>query len=169
MYVFLLAGVYLTDDLEKQILARRQMSPDNTLVTYDLTQNVDFSHPRKTAEAFAKVFFETDAIKWFTIEDNDVDFIPNYKALILIDEKDNKNVDKTMKDFIKDLEFDEISDKYLKKVEAKGHSQDNTGVGLFPFMLVTRFQTQNINDDELIIEILDDIKKNTEIRGVAKK
>ncbi len=145
------------------------MSEDNSLVTYDLTNGVDFEHPRKTAEAFAKVFFETDAKKWFTIVDNDVDFKPSYKALILVDENDNKNVDRTMKDFIKDVEFDEISEKYLKEIEAKGTHHTGLGFAFSPFMLLSAFQSQNLNDDSLIIEVLDDIKKNTEIRDVARK
>ncbi len=145
------------------------MSEDNTLVTYDLTNGVDFQHPRKTAEVFAQVFFETDAVKWFTITDNDVDFKPSYKALILVDEEDNKNVDKTMKDFMKDVEFDEISEKYLKEIQTKSHHHTGLGFAFSPFMLVSMFQAQNISDDTLIIEILDDIKKNTEIRDVVKK
>lgn len=163
----------MTNNLEEQILAARKMSTDNSMVTYDLTHNVDFSHPRKTAEAFAKVFFETDAVKWFSIADGDVDFKPAYKAVILVDEEDNKDVEKTMKDFIKDIEYDEISEKYIRKIEKSGalKSLIPTGLGyaFSRFMLVNLFQVQNIDDDDLIIEILDDIKKNTEIRDVTNK
>ena len=162
-------GAFLSDNLKEQILATRKMSADNRLVTYDLTTSVDFSHPRKTAEALAQVFFETDAIKWFTISDGDVDFKPSYKALILVDEDDNSKVDKTMKDFIKDVETDEINYKYLKKVEASGHNHTGLLSAFPPYMLSLIFQTQNFNDDDLIIEILDDIKKNTEIREVTIK
>ena len=143
------------------------MSEDSSLVSYDLTNGVDFKHPRKTAEAFAQVFFETDAVKWFTITDNDVDFNPSYRALILVNEEDNRNVDKTMKDFMKDVEFDEISEKYLKEIEAKSRHHTGIGFAFSPFMLVSMFQNQNISDDTLIIEVLDDIKKNTEIRDVV--
>lgn len=144
------------------------MSADGSLVTYDLTKGVNFEHPRKIAEAFSKVFFENDAVKWFTIADGDVDFKPGYKALILVDEEDNRSVDKAMKDFFKDIEFDEISEKYMKKVDKSGSPHSGLGSVFYPGMLLMKFQEQNINDDDVIIEILYDIKKNTEIRDVAR-
>ncbi len=63
----------MKQDLKEKILNTSKMSADKTLVTYDLTSGVDFSHPRKTAEALAKVFFETDASNWFTTSEKSVD------------------------------------------------------------------------------------------------
>lgn len=156
----------LKQDLERQILNTRKMSADNTLVTYDLTSGVDFSHPRKTAETLARVFFENDASKWFTTTEKTVDFHPTYKALILISKSDNKKVAKTFKDFMKDLEDDEINHKFAEQIYAEAF--DSNGIGNFGNMAaMMTLQTQYDVTQEIMDEILDKIKKNTEIRDVT--
>ena len=50
-----LESEYMETDLKSQIKSSRKVSIAGTKVTYDTTNGVDFSKPRKTAEAFAEV------------------------------------------------------------------------------------------------------------------
>ena len=61
-----LESEYMETDLKSRIKSSRKVSIAGTKVTYDTTNGVDFSKPRKTAEAFAEVLFEEDVSKWIT-------------------------------------------------------------------------------------------------------
>ena len=144
------------------------MSEDNTLVTYDLTNGVDFSHPRKTAEALSKVFFENDASKWFTVKDGNLVFDPKYKAIILLSEGDSKKIAEAMKDFKKDLEYDEVPKNFKKQIYKKNLSQIAVVFSMTSFMAGNAILGQEMQDDETIIEIVNNIMRNTEIKDVSK-
>ena len=47
----------MKDELKSKIESSRKVSEDGSLVTYDLTEGVDFSDPRAVAEALSEVFF----------------------------------------------------------------------------------------------------------------
>ena len=158
----------MSDNLKEQILASRKMSEDNTLVTYDLTNGVDFSHPRKTAEALSKVFFENDASKWFTVKDGNLVFDPKYKAIILLSEGDSKKIAEAMKDFKKDLEYDEVPKNFKKQIYKKNLSQIAVVFSMTSFMAGNAILGQEMQDDETIIEIVNNIMRNTEIKDVSK-
>ena len=158
----------MSKKLEEQILSVRKMAMDNSIVTYDLTSGVDFSHPHKTAEALSKVFFENDASKWFTIKDGNLEFDPKYKAVILLSERDSKKVAEAMKDFKKDLEYEEVPKNYKKQIYKNGLSQIAVVFSMTTFMAGNAILGQEMQDDETIIEIVNKIMRNTEIRDVSK-
>ncbi len=110
--------------LNQQIENARSMSPDNSVVTYDLTEGVDFSDPKTTAEALADVFFQKDAVNWFKVKEDDLDFEPNYKARIILKQGDHHRIKKTFKDFISDLKSEEIGKLYSKQVEYNARPDD---------------------------------------------
>ncbi len=50
-----MAGSTAEETLEARIRAARQLSLDGTRAVYNLTSGIDFSKPRRTAEAIARV------------------------------------------------------------------------------------------------------------------
>src|SRR2546426_4561762 len=52
--------------LEASILEARNLSVDGMKAVYDLTSGTDFSKPRLTAEAIARVVWEQDVESWWT-------------------------------------------------------------------------------------------------------
>src|SRR2546430_15641609 len=61
-----MAGSSAEETLEAGIRAARKLSMDGTRAIYDLTSGVDFSKPRLTAEAIARVVWEQDVESWWT-------------------------------------------------------------------------------------------------------
>lgn len=106
--------------MENAILNSRKVSDDGSLVTYDLTSEIDFSNPKRTAEALANVFFEQDASKWFNVSDEKVDFQPTYKVRVVLAEDHNKLLEETVDDFLADLKKEEISKKFVEQIKDEG-------------------------------------------------
>lgn len=158
----------MDEELKQQIVNARRMSADNKLVTYDLTNGVDFHHPRRTAEVLAQVFFEQDASKWFTAEGKDVTFKPLYKAKILISEEHNKKVNATMDDFFNDLRKDELKNKFPEQIEAAATYRAGLGTYIFAGIigsLIIENSERNSEMDSYVRKLLDDIRANTEIQA----
>src|SRR2546427_11059111 len=72
-----MAGSSAEETLEAGIRAARKLSMDGTRAIYDLTSGVDFSKPRRTAEAIARVVWEQDVESWWTWEGTEPVFKPN--------------------------------------------------------------------------------------------
>ena len=66
--------------LEASILAARKLSVDGTKAVYDLTSGTDFSKPRLTAEAIARVVWEQDVESWWTWRGTEPVFKPSRKV-----------------------------------------------------------------------------------------
>ena len=75
----------------------RHYYPD--LVTYDLTKGIDFSDPKSVARIISDVFFEKDALKWFKVKDEKIEFEPTYKVRIVMAEEHNKMLESVVDDF----------------------------------------------------------------------
>ncbi len=71
------------NNIETTIENLRKVSEHGDLVTYDLTDKIDLSKPKEFAKALAEVFFRTDAIKWFKVTDDKIEFNPTYKVRII--------------------------------------------------------------------------------------
>ena len=119
-------------DLESVIAGSRKVSEDGSMVTYDLTKGVDFSNPRKTAEALAKVFFQKDAANWFTVSDDQVKFNPTYKVRVVLAEEHNKKLEESVDDFLSDLKKDEINRKFSNQIKGISSNEEKlqSAVGL---------------------------------------
>ena len=107
----------MEDKIKSIIENTRKISSDGSLVTYDLTKDVDFSKPKIVAKALTEVFFEKDAINWFRIEDDKVNFEPAYKVRVVLAEDHNRKLQEAVDDFLRDLQKDGISRDYSKQIK----------------------------------------------------
>ncbi len=119
----------MNDDIKTQVANSRRRSMDGSKITYDLSNGVDFSHPRWTAEALAEVVFEQDISRWITEDSGKLAVNPAYKAEILITSENSKKVEKTIDDFKKDLENDELKNHYSGAMETA--ATFNAGIGTY--------------------------------------
>lgn len=160
----------MDDNLKQQILSTRRMAADGTTVVYDLTSNVEFTHPRKTAEALAEVFFETDAAHWFIIVDDQVLFKPRYRARIIVSDENNRKVHATLKDFFNDMKKDELKNKFADQIENAATYQTGLGAiffaGFLGAALIQSSERQG-QKDAYVEKLLKDITMNTEIQTVG--
>ncbi len=99
------------EDLILRIKSGRMVSKDKSLVIYDLTRGIDFSKPELVAEALSDVFFKMDAVNWFKIIDENIDFNPNYKVRVVLADVHQDLIQNTSDDFLLDLEKDDIGKK----------------------------------------------------------
>ncbi len=113
-------------NLKSAIENSRKISEDGSLVTYDLTKGVDFSDPKSVARIISDVFFEKDALKWFKVKDEKIDFEPTYKVRIVMAEEHNKMLESVVDDFLKDLQKDDISRDFSRQI--KGDADNATGL-----------------------------------------
>lgn len=104
---------------------------NGAVVVYDLTSGIDFSNPRKTGEALARVIFEQDVSRWVKVEGNKITINPSTKLDIRIMDDHNKAIDKTMNDFKKDMEKDELRGHYSQQIEAAANYQAGIASYLF--------------------------------------
>lgn len=158
--------VNMDEELKQQILKTRRMSPDNKLVTYDLTQGVDFSHPRKTAEALSEVFFQEDISKWFKVKGGRLDFKADYKAEIILTSDHDKKIKATIKDFRKDVINNEFYKNYWDQINAISSEDAIESNGAIPAYIGAGFP---LSDDlgemrELLQKLLDAVMSITTIR-----
>lgn len=110
-----MAGSSAEEALEARILAARKLSLDGTRAIYDLTSGVDFSKPRRTAEAIARVVWEQDVESWWTWKGREPVFEPNRKVEIRLPPDHDLKVAKAAAEFQADLkeEFAPSVDSYL--------------------------------------------------------
>ncbi len=105
------------DKLKSAIENSRKISEDDSLVIYDLTGGIDFSNPKVVAKALSEVFFEKDAINWFKVDGDHVDFQPTYKVRVVLAEEHNRKLESTVDDFLKDLQKKDISKDYSEQIK----------------------------------------------------
>lgn len=157
------------DDLEQKIVSSRKISEDASLVTYDLTKDVDFSDPKKTAEALAKVFFEKDAVNWYSVSGDQVAFNPTYRVRIVLAEEHNRKLEATVDDFLKDLQKDEISKKYSKQITDNASNASNLhtvmAAGTLKNMLFHHSE-ENVYREDIQDDLFVDLLEKLEIRSL---
>ena len=105
------------DKLKTIIEKSRKASQDGSLVTYDLTTGVDFSNPKAVAKVLSQVFFEKDALNWFKVNDDKIDFVPTYKVRVVMKEEHNKKLESTVDDFLADLKKEDISRDFSRQIK----------------------------------------------------
>lgn len=116
--------------LERLIESHRNVSQDGSLVTYDLTSGIDFSHPKKLAQALANVFFEHDAKGWFKASQDEMDFVPDYKVRVVLSEGNGKLLEEVVEDFLKDLKGDELTGSLSSDVKDEVENASRLGLAL---------------------------------------
>lgn len=155
----------IEDELVSAIEGSRKVSQDGSLVTYDLTSGMDFSNPKKAAEALAKVFFESDAKNWFKVSEDHVDFDPNYKVRIILAEDHNKKLEETVEDFLRDIQKEEISPNYSKQIRDNADKatklQTAIAAGTISSLLFRHSEEtvfKQFYRDDLFVDLLDKVE-----------
>ncbi|MEM0155279.1 MAG: hypothetical protein QW597_01580 [Thermoplasmataceae archaeon] len=153
------------EDIKDKIIASRKMSDDGDLVTYDLTKGIDFSRPKAVAEALSMAFFEKDAINWFQASDDKIDFKPTYKVRFVMAEGDNKKLEETVDDFLKDLKRKEIynhfEDQVKRDSESVGKMRAAMASGVMNKLLDKHLNgglDRSYVEDDLLTDILEKIE-----------
>lgn len=159
----------LADFLTEQILNTRKVSMDGSKVTYDLSSGVDFSKPRKTGEALASVIFDQDVSKWIKIEGDKLSIVPTQKIEIRVLDSHNKEVGKTVNDFKKDLENDEIKTHYSNQVEASATYQ--AGMASYLFLgigttLLMQHMARSSEKSQFLSELMGNIMPNITVSSL---
>lgn len=147
--------------LQSAISSSRKVSEDGSMVTYDLTKNVDFSDPRKVAEALAQEFYESDAKEWFKVTGDHVDFNPTHKVRIVMAEEHSRKIEETVGDFLKDLQKEELYPNYAKQIDdvAESNTSLHSAMGAHVLRAVAfhHFDKKVFEDymrDDLFLDIL---------------
>lgn len=160
------------DNLNSEISASRKVSEDGSTVTYDLTEGVDFSNPRKTAEAIAAVFFEKDAVNWFKVSGDHIDFDPAYKVRIVLAEDHNRKREATVDDFLADLQKKEIYPEFSQQINDTAKSASRLKTAMTAGTLSSLFfRHYDKKDDKSFIrdDLFVDILEKLEIRSLDNK
>src|SRR2546425_3508379 len=108
-------GSSAEETFEAGIRAARKLSMDGTRAIYDLTSGIDFSKPRRTAEAIARVAWQQDVESWWTWEGTEPVFKPNRTVEIRLPRDPDRKVARAAAEFQADLkeEFAPSIDSYL--------------------------------------------------------
>lgn len=153
------------EELISAVSASRKVSDDGSLVTYDLTSGIDFSHPKRTAEAIAKVFFEKDGERWFSVNDDRVVFDPSFKVRLVMAEEHSKKLEETIDDILKDIKKDEIYPKFSQQIDDAANHASGMAAAMaghaFSSMLI-RHHDRKVDDnyykDDIFLDILDKLE-----------
>ncbi len=155
------------DELVSTISASRRLSQDGTRVIYNLTEGLDFSEPKKVAEALASVIFEKDAVNWFETDGEHINFKPSYKVRVLLAKEHNERIEKTVKDFLEDFKTMELDKKFSSQIKEISSNEERSkrafGLGMISAILNKPFY---IKDDRIEVEdlLLTEILSSLEIR-----
>ena len=104
-----MAGVSGADTLEARIRTARKLSLDGSRAVYDLTSGIDFSKPRRTAEAIAQVVWEEDVKAWWNWKGGEIVFTPNRKVEIRLPRDHHRKISRASEEFWEDLEKGEFA------------------------------------------------------------
>lgn len=157
------------ENLISAIEGSRKVSEDGSLVTYDLTKGVDFSNPKKAAEALATVFFNKDAVNWFKVTGDHIDFDPAFKVRVVLAEEHNKKLENTVDDFLSDLQKKEIFPTFsqqIKDVSAKASNVHAAIIGQTLSNLLYKHSVEKVYDDSIRDDLFLDILEKLEIRSL---
>ncbi len=98
--------------LEGAIRQSRTLNADETKAVYNLTYGIDFSKPRVTAEAIAKVLWEEDVQGWWSVQDGKALCIPARQLELRLPDEHNRKIAKTVDAFKGDLMDQELADHF---------------------------------------------------------
>ncbi len=149
------------DDFVAAIEASRKSSEDGSVVIYNLTKDLDFSDPRRVANALASVFFGRDAVNWFKVDGDHIEFVPKYKVKILLAEEHSKLLSETVDDFLADLKKNEINQKFARQIKDVSANEERVqraiGLSAISSFLNKPFQRKDDKveiEDQLFTEML---------------
>lgn len=143
----------------------RKILEHGDLVTYDLTDKIDFSKPKEVAQALADVFFRKDAINWFKVTDDKIEFNPTYKVRIVLAEEHNKLLEKAVQDFLVDLRKKDLGEAFSSEIKDESEQSRKLGAAMATSALRSAQDTlykhsmdkmyENFFKDDLVTDILE--------------
>lgn len=142
---------------------------DGSVTTYDLTSGVDFSKPKNVGEALAKVIFEKDVSSWIKVDGEKVTVKPTSKVEVRIMDEHNKAVEKTIKDFKKDMEKDELKTHYSEQIEASANYQ--AGIASYLFLgigttLMLQHMQRSSQKSQFLDELMSELMANISVSSM---
>ena len=153
------------DSIKKTIETARKTSQNGELVTYDLTNGIDFSNPKLVEEALSEVFFEKDVSNWFVINGDDVEFKPSYRVQIVLAETHHNLMCKISEGFLKDIKNEDIGKKYASTLNNESKNDSAFVTGLAGKALFSSFYKhgedkvlKNYLGDDLFTDILESLE-----------
>jgi hypothetical protein len=159
----------IEDEIKSVIEKSRKVSQDGSLVTYDLTAGVDFSNPKAVAKALSQVFFEKDALNWFKVNDDKIDFVPTYKVRIVMKEEHNKKLESTVDDFMKDLKKEDVSRDFSRQIKDDAENAINLQSAITTSALQSTLfhhSLDKVYSDEIKDDLFVDLLEKLEIRSL---
>jgi hypothetical protein len=156
----------MNEEIKEQIANSRSVYPDRSLVVYDLTTGVDFTKPRVTAEALAEVFFNMDVSKWFKEENGSLTFNAKDSVEIRIADEHNKRIEKTINDFKKDLDKDELRRAYSSEIEAAANYHAGLGMIMFGGLMtamIAQSMVRKGQSNQYVRDLMDKILGNVKV------
>lgn len=131
----------MDESLVEIIKSARKEIPHEQKVVYDLTQNLEISHPGTIGEALAKAVFDEDVSKWVKVYDYGATVEAAWDVEIIMHDEHYKKVQKAAFDFKKDLKkqklMKDLSGEIVKQGKAMSKMSEYLvwtlvgGLGLF--------------------------------------
>ncbi len=111
--------------------ASRKLSLDGREVVYDLRFGVDFTNPRRAAEAIAQVVWEEDASAWWSVTDAGVVCTPTRTVTIWVPSEHNRRIAKAVQEFRHDLRDHELADAVSSYLDSRENREADWGMIFF--------------------------------------
>ena len=160
------------EKLSKAIAERRKVSADGSLVTYDLTEGIDFSHPKKIAESLSEVFFEKDAKNWFKVSGDHIDFQPAYKVRVVLSEEHSKLLEETVDDFLRDIKKNDLSGNFSTEIRDDARNATRIGSMLAAGSITSHLfshSEEKVYAGSISDDLFMDVLESLEIRSLNNK
>lgn len=111
--------------LEDRVRASRKLSADGTKAVYDMRSAMDFSNPRRAAEAIAQVVWDEDLRSWWRLEDGEAICEPTRTVELWVPDVHSRQIAKTVKEFESDLRDRELGDAVSRHLDSdEDHEAD---------------------------------------------
>ena len=157
------------DKLKNVIENSRKVSQDGSLITYDLTTGVDFQNPKVVAKVLSQVFFERDALKWFKINGDKIDFVPTYKVRVVLREEHSKKLESIVDDFLADLKKEDISRDFSQQIKGESGNETSLQSAITKSALnstLFHHSLNKVNTDEIEDDLFLDLLEKLEIKSL---
>lgn len=160
----------IPEELVQQIKSRRSVSSDGKSVVYDLTDGVDFSKPKDTAQALSAVFMVNEVSHWFTRTGEGLTFTPTCTVEMKFRNTHSEAMKKFFRMTMGDLKNDDLRQLYTSYVvQSQG--------GVVPNLMVLSgvlgnlnagsvIRAEDVRNNALLDQMISDIQKNLKITEI---
>lgn len=156
------------DDLGKEILSERHVPSNGDTVTYDIGFSLKGIRARNFAEALANVFFDTDARRWFSVIDGEINFLPESRAVIKLPVKRGMKANSITGHFESCLRSKGVIPKFEGLMRKNIKYRSNFGVLVWTFgagaAVIDQMTDASNRKEAFYSQIMDDILGNLEYK-----